>query len=72
MSIPVTKSDWSANTGAEIIEGAKGKIVAGHIKGSRSGSEWTFEASVSVDDVQPDLFPSNTSAGPSSVTQDPT
>jgi hypothetical protein len=72
ISIPVTKPDWSASTGSEVIQGANGKIITGHIKGTRRGSEWGFEVSVLIGDTQPDLFRDNVSAGPSSATQEPT
>jgi predicted house-cleaning noncanonical NTP pyrophosphatase (MazG superfamily) len=56
VSVPVTKGDWSANTGVEVIHGANGKTITGYVKGSRNGSQWNFEVSVSIDDAEPDLF----------------
>jgi predicted house-cleaning noncanonical NTP pyrophosphatase (MazG superfamily) len=54
VSVPITKSDWSANTGTEVIQCAK--TITGYVKGTRNGSQWNLEVSVSIDDAQPDLF----------------
>jgi hypothetical protein len=57
ISVPVTRrSAWSAETSEERIEGAKGKIVTGSIRGVRSGSQWNIEISVSIDDTQLELL----------------
>ncbi len=59
VSVPVTKSDWSANTAVEVIQGTTGKTITGYAKGMRNGSQWNFDLSVSIDDAQPDLFNGN-------------
>lgn len=57
ITVPVTRNAlWSADTVEERIEGAKGKIVSGHVKGVRSGSSWNIEVSVLIDDTQLELL----------------
>jgi predicted house-cleaning noncanonical NTP pyrophosphatase (MazG superfamily) len=56
VSVPITKSDWSANTAEELVSGPNAKTITGYVKGARNGSQWNYEISVSIDDAQPDLF----------------
>ena len=57
ISVPVTRSTpWDAETPEERIESTKGKVVAGSIRGVRSGNRWNIEVSVYIDQAQLELF----------------
>jgi predicted house-cleaning noncanonical NTP pyrophosphatase (MazG superfamily) len=57
ISVPVTRGvPWMAETGEERIEGTKGKIVTGRIKGARNGSQWNIEVSICIDETQLEML----------------
>lgn len=57
VTVPVTKSDWSAGTTAERISGDPPKVVSGEVIGTREGPQWNIQFSVAIEDAQPELFP---------------
>jgi predicted house-cleaning noncanonical NTP pyrophosphatase (MazG superfamily) len=62
VTVPVTKSDWSASTTTEPIPGDPPKVISGEVIGSRHGPQWNFQFSVSIEDNQPELFPTKVAA----------
>ena len=55
--IPVVRSfPWTLETNGERIDGTKGRIVKGRATGVRSGSKWSLEIAVEIDDSQPELL----------------